>query len=133
MPSDAAAITAESPRDGAPVAKRSKRFAGVDGRSAGARRLKDLEAELAAPLGGLPALAPAERLSVQSAALLTRRLEQLRSAMADGDLGASDEDLIRVANALARAVVALDRLAAARKAKVRAPSLADVLRAEAAA
>jgi GAF domain-containing protein len=133
MAADTAAITAESPREAAPSAKRIKRFAGVDGRSAPARRLRDIEAQLAEPLGGVASLTPVERGRVQAAAALSVRLEAVRSALAAGDCVASDEDLTRLANTLSRALAQLERLVAAkRRASNPASSLADYLASKAA-
>ena len=126
MPAAMCAITATTPRDQAAITKRSKPIAGADGRSAPARRLRVIEAEFAAPFGGVGTLEPALRLRVQSAATLSLRLEQVRTAMAQGVAGTSDEDLIRLTNAVSRAVAVLDRLTRA-VSGTRTPSLAEYL------
>ncbi len=132
MHSESRATIARTPRDHVAVAKRSKPIAGADGRSAPARRLRDIEAEFAAPFAGVAALEPATRLRVQSAAALTLRLEQVRADMANGAAGVTDEDLIRLTNAVARAAAVLDRLAtSASNARTKTPSLADYLSAKA--
>jgi hypothetical protein len=128
MPTEAPDPAARSPATRAAVSNGSRRFADADGRSAGARLIRDRELELSEPLGGLAALSPADRLRVQSAALLSCRLEELRSAAARGDSDVSDEDLVRVAGAVARALAALERLAAAKR-KACAPAGPDALRA----
>jgi len=134
MTSNAAATANRSPRIRSAVTNGSKRLADVDGRGRDARRLRDLEHDFAAPLGGLATLAAPARLRVQSAAALALRLEQARGGLARGDAVMGDEDLIRLANAVGLELAALERLAV--KAKPPAPSLADYLaskRAEAAA
>ena len=93
-----------------------------DGRTRAARLLKQTEANLAAPLGAVAALSPAERLSVRNAAALSVRLEAVRSGLANGMAGITDEDLLRLSNGLSRALATLDRLAAARRKAATPPS-----------
>jgi threonine aldolase len=134
MSADHAAIVQRPAKVRAKVSNGTKRFAAADGRSAGARLLRDREHALAEPLGGLAALSSAERLRVQTAAALSVRLEQIRSALARGDLVLSDEDLVRLSNGLTRELSALDKLAAAkRKAKPSGGDLAAYLASKAAA
>jgi hypothetical protein len=79
---------------------------GIDGRSAPARRYRDLVADLAADLGGEAALTNAEMALVRQAAATTMRAEQLQAAIVRGEPVASDE-LVRLSNASARILVAL--------------------------
>lgn len=72
----------------------------VDGRSVAARRFRDLEQTFRAELGGK--ISTLQGMRVANAAALTVRLEQLHTAIAAGDPGISDEDLVRVSNALRR-------------------------------
>lgn len=95
----------------------SRAFLAADGRTREARLLRDREEELAKPLGGLEALALADRAKVEAAALLSVRLEIVRSALASGAAGMSDEDLVRLTNGLSRAMAALDKLAATKARK----------------
>lgn len=131
MPAEPSDPAARSPATRAAVSNGSRRFSAADGRSAGARLIRDREHELAESLGGLAGLTPADRLRVQSAALLSCRLEELRSASARGDAATTDEDLVRIGNAVARALAALERLATARRAKPAGSALAAYLDAKA--
>lgn len=69
---------------------------------------------MAAPLGGMDGLAVANRAKVEAAALLSVRLEEVRSGLARGEPGITDEDLVRLTNGLGRSMAALDKLAVAR-------------------
>ena len=111
MSDDKAEVAQRSPRVRSRVSNGSKRFVGVDGRGRDARRLRDLEIDLAAPLGGLPSLSSAERMRVQSAAALSLRLEEVRSGLARGSRDVTDEDLVRLSNGLSRELSAIDKLA----------------------
>ncbi|HEY2707554.1 MAG TPA: hypothetical protein VGI95_05825 [Caulobacteraceae bacterium] len=95
--------------------RKPKRFAAADGRRSDALRLRNQEIALAEALGGLAGLSPPELLRVRNAAALSVRLEQVRSALARGDLAVSDQDLVRLSNVLSRELSALDRLAATKR------------------
>lgn len=69
---------------------------------------------MAAPLGGMDGLAVANRAKVEAAALLSVRLEEVRSGLARGEPGITDEDLVRLTNGLGRSMAALDKLAVTR-------------------
>jgi hypothetical protein len=105
------------------VTNGSKLIAGVDGRTAEARRFKDVAVSLADDLGGAAALTEAQRALVKQAASLVVQSESLQGAMLRGE-AISDEQMTRVANALGRT---LNRLGL-RKPRAKVPSLADVLR-----
>ena len=79
---------------------------GLDGRSAGARRLHDIIAALLADLGGEPT--ETDRLQVRAVAALTLHAEGLTAAMANGEAVDSDE-MTRVANAAQRGLASLSR------------------------
>lgn len=127
MPADALAEAERSPLSRSAVTNGTRRFGAADGRSRNARRLRDLEHDLAAPLGALATLAPSERMRVQSAAALSLRLEDVRSGLARGSRDVSDEDLVRLSNGLARELSAIDRLATAKR-KTTVASGPDALR-----
>lgn len=122
MPRRAAASTPPQPRTApaflpssrSALTNGSRAFLSANGSSATARLLRDREIELAAPLGGLEGLALGDRLKVEATALLSVRLEVVRSALARGEAGVSDEDLVRLTNGLARAQAWLDKAAVAR-------------------
>lgn len=74
-------------------------LAGIDGRSAEARRYRDLAMSFADDCGGSAALTEAQRALVRQAADLTMRAEKLQGAMIRGE----DVDVVQqtaVANAL---------------------------------
>lgn len=122
------------PMTGAPVAtlsahhrsrisNRSSLLAGVDGRSALARRYRDLVAALAAEMGG--SLGEAEVLQVRAAASMTLHVEELTARIIRGE-PVDSEEMTRAGNGAMRALSALRRKTA-RKA---GPTVADYLQAK---
>lgn len=89
-------------------------FLAADGRSPQGRLLRDREHELAAPLGGMKALGLVDRLKVQAAALLSVRLELARSELARGESMTTDQDLVRISNALGRELADLEEITSRR-------------------
>ena len=83
------------------VTNGSKMIAGVDGRSADARRYRDLAMSFADDLGGAAVLTEAQRALVFQAASLVVQSEALNGAMICGEL-VDVEQQTRVANALGR-------------------------------
>ena len=83
------------------VTNGSKMVAGVDGRSADARRYRDLAMSFADDLGGAAVLTEAQRALVFQAASLVVQSEALNGAMIRGEL-VDVEQQTRVANALGR-------------------------------
>jgi len=96
------------------VTNGSQGFLAADGRSREARLLRDREQQFAEPMGGLSGLTVAERTQVQAAAALSVRLEEVRCGLARGAPGITDEDLVRLANGLSRAMAAIERYASRR-------------------
>jgi|ERR1700678_3868346 hypothetical protein len=84
----------------------AKMIAGVDGRSAEARRWRDLAMSYADDAGGAESLSEAQRTLVATAATLTVRSEAMQAAMLRGEL-VNDEELTRLANVLGRTLVRL--------------------------
>ena len=76
-------------------------LAGIDGRSAEARRYRDLAMSFADDLGGAAVLTEAQRALVFQAASLVVQSEALNGAMIRGEL-VDVEQQTRVANALGR-------------------------------
>ena len=76
-------------------------LAGIDGRSAEARRYRDLAMSFADDLGGAAVLTEAQRALVFQAASLVVQSEALNGAMICGEL-VDVEQQTRVANALGR-------------------------------
>jgi len=97
-------------------------LAGVNGRSAQARRYRDLIDGLTEELGG--GLTESERLLVRNAATLQLHAEELTAAMVRGE-PVDPEVLSRATNGATRALTALRRQKAARKPARSA--LADIL------
>jgi hypothetical protein len=93
---------------------------GIDGRSAGARRFRDLMESFASDLGGLRNLNEAERSLIKQAASVTIRAEQLQAAIVRGD-DVNPDELIRLSNTSRRL------LASIRRRVVPKPTLADHL------
>lgn len=76
---------------------------GVDGRSAIARRYRDLVAALADELGGEAGLNEPQRIMVRQAAGLAVQAETLQATIVNGE-GVDLEELVRVGNVLTRAL-----------------------------
>jgi hypothetical protein len=102
---------------------------GVNGKSAEARRYRDLYLAFVAEAGGDAVVTEAERALCRQAAALTLRSERLQAAIVRGE-AVDDEQIVRITNSAARALSALRR----RRSKPRAPgsSLADYLAGKAA-
>lgn len=100
-------VTGRTPASRSSVTNGSRVLVGVDGRSAGARRYRDLIDGLSQEIGGR--LSAAESLAVRNAASLQVLSESLTAAQARGE--AVDADAItRAANGATRALTALRRL-----------------------
>ncbi len=120
------------PMTGAPVAtlsahhrsritNRSSLLAGVDGRSALARRYRDLVAAFTAEMGG--PLGEAEVLQVRAAASMMLHVEELTARIIRGER-VDSEEMTRAGNGATRALAALRRR---KPAKPRSASVADYL------
>ena len=106
MPATSEAIDTMKPQGRSRKTNGSTAFLGkVDGRTAAARRYRDLVRAYTDELGGN--LSALQGIRVDHAAALTVRLEQLHTAIAAGGQDVSDEDLVRVSNALRRELSAL--------------------------
>jgi hypothetical protein len=112
------------------VSNGSRAFMAADGRSRGARLLRDREREFAEPFGGLAVLSVTDRRHVEAAAILSVRLEAVRCGLARGEPGIADDALVRLTNGLARALSALQKHTPP---KPKGPTLAEYLAAKAAA
>jgi hypothetical protein len=102
------------------ISNGSRVLNGVDGRSASARRFKDLIANFSRDLGGLEHLTEAEHALVRQAASLTLRAEQLQAAVVRGEPIDPDE-LIRLTSEARRC------LSSVRKREKPKPQLSDYL------
>ena len=81
-------------------------LAGIDGRTADARRYRDLAASLADDLGGAAGLSEAQRALVRQAAAMIVQSERLQSSILRGEL-VDSEQLTRLANVVARILTRL--------------------------
>lgn len=113
----------------APGARRKRRRPPklIDGRSAAARRSRDLAASFERELGA--GAMPSERLAINRAAGLAVLADTLRQRRLAGDVTVLLDDLVRVERLADRAVRALGL---GKIAKPTAPSLAEYLAAKAA-
>lgn len=98
-------------------------LANVDGRTADARRYRDLTISLADDLGGAAGLSEAQRALVRQAAAMIVQSEALQAAVLRGEL-IDIEQLTRLANAATRI---LTRLGIKRTPRDAASSLHDYL------
>lgn len=94
------------------VTNGSVALAGVDGRSAKARRYRDLVDALTVELGG--ELSEAERLQVRNAATLQLHSEELTAALVRGE-PVDPEEITRAANGATRALRGLKSRRAVRQ------------------
>jgi hypothetical protein len=104
MPAGRGPIAQRPPSARSKVANGKQLVGGIDGRSAGARRFKDLCTDLAADLGG--DLGEAQRLEIRTVAGIVVHAEQLTAAMINGQK-VDTEQLIRLANTANRMLNAL--------------------------
>lgn len=117
MPTERTTDASRPPHLRSRVTNRSKLAMNVDGRSAAARRFRDLIDEFTEELGG--DLSKAEHSLVKLAAVTFLRAEQLQAAVVNGDT-VDDAELIRAVNAGAR--IFRDLAAAKLKRSKSAPS-----------
>jgi hypothetical protein len=97
---------------------------GLDGRSAEARRYRDLLRAYSSPLGGLEALGAIDLALVRQAASTSLLSEAQAASLARGE-SVDAEQAVRVANTLAKLLRQLERRAAALK--PRKPTLSEYL------
>src|SRR5215210_9537872 len=118
MHADAARIASRSPTSRSAVSNLTRFLDGVDGRSANARRFRDLIADFAEPFGGLETLGESERVLVKQAAALALRAESMQAAIVNGE--AVDHDaLIRLSSEARRNLSSIKR----RAEKPKAPAI----------
>ena len=94
---------------------------GVDGRSARARRFRDLVLSYSAEIEGADALTEVERMMVRQAATVTIQCEALQARIVNGEVVDHDE-LIRLSNTANRIMAGLRR-----RSPPPAPQLSDYL------
>ncbi len=94
-----------SPTTRSALTNRTRLHDGVDGRSALARRFRDLVASFAEELGGA-SLSASDMAIARQAAACAMQAEALQANLARGE-AVDGDTLVRVTNALARAIAAL--------------------------
>lgn len=104
---------------------------GIDGRSASARRYRDLAMAFADEMGGASNLSESEQALVKQAAALTVRSEELQAALIRGER-VNEVEITRLSNAVTRTLAALRKPKGSQKAR-QAHSLRDKLLANKAA
>lgn len=98
-------------------------LAGIDGRSASARRYRDLQIAFADDLGGADKLSEADKALCRQAAAVTVQSEGMQSKIVRGE-PVDAEQLVRVSNTLSRLLKAISGKSHAEPAK---RTLADVM------
>jgi hypothetical protein len=99
-------LDVRSPTNRAKITNGSRLLPGTDGRSASARRYRDLIADFGRDLGAFESLSTAELAMVRQAAALVVKVEQLQVGIVNGDVIDTDE-LVRLMNASTRILLAL--------------------------
>lgn len=110
MFTDTARVVDRPARARASVTNGTRLLAGVDGRSASARRFRDLVAELKAEYGGDRELTAAELGAIRQAAAMMLHAEQLQAAVVRGESVDSDT-LIRLSGEARRLLASLRKRA----------------------
>ena len=110
---DTGEVIVKSPRIRSAVSNGTRLLVGVDGRSALARRFRDLIAELTAEAGGREGLSAAECSAIRQAAAMMLRAEQVQAAIVKGEFVDNDE-LIRLSGEARRVLAALRKRADAK-------------------
>lgn len=101
--SDSNIVVERSPRLRSRVTNGSSLLAGIDGRTASARRYRDLCQSFADDLGGAASLTTAQSALVRQAAAMIVQSETLQSAVVRGEL-VDSEQLVRLCNSATRIV-----------------------------
>jgi cell division septum initiation protein DivIVA len=95
--------SARSPRLRSRITNQSKMVLGLDGRSAEARRYRDIAAALADDLRGPAALSESQRTIVMQIATLQVQAERVQSSILNGER-IDEEQFTRLSNAILRAL-----------------------------
>ncbi|MGB3864519.1 MAG: hypothetical protein WBA29_02680 [Xanthobacteraceae bacterium] len=113
MPVDRHTAARCSANNRSAVSNGSRLLDGIDGRSAQARRFRDLCRSYEAEIGG--AVSAVERDMIRQAAALTLRSEQMQAAIVNGEAIDSDQ-IVRISGAAKRALDSIRAKATKRKA-----------------
>jgi hypothetical protein len=101
----------------------------TDGRSAIARRFRDLVHDIAGDLGGLSELSTAEVQLIRRASMLSAECERHEARAADGDKGFTRDDFIAYVTATNALKRVLEVIGVKRRSRDVTPTIADYLRA----
>jgi hypothetical protein len=119
-------ITALSPTTRSKITNGSRLLYGIDGRSAAARRYRDLISDLIREHGGAKAMSTVDLGLIRQAAAITLQAELLQARIVRGEVVSADE-LIRLSSEARRILSSLRK----RVPPVRPPTLAEYLTARA--
>lgn len=126
MNENSPSLAPSSPTARSAVSNGSRLLQGVDGRSASARRFRDLVREFTAELGGDTIMTEPMRAMVRQASAVTVEAERMQATIIRGE-PVDTEQLVRVTNTLSRIMNGLKAKAKASKAGQRT-DLSEYLR-----
>ena len=106
MPADSTTKAARKPEARSAVTNASRLIQGADGRTAVARRFRDVYSEIVRDLGGDDQISEAERQLIRRAASLSVYAETIEAKLAQGEDVDSDE-WVRISNVLTRVLGAI--------------------------
>jgi len=101
MPSNSTALASRPSTTRSRITNGSRLLRGIDGRSASARRFRDLVDSFVSELGGIDKVGESEKATIRQAASLTLRCESLQADLVNG-LPVDDEQMVRLANVASR-------------------------------
>ena len=125
LPAGRSDVASRAPTTRSRITNGKQMLAGIDGRSATARRYRDLVMSFADDLGGAVGLTEAQRALVFQAASLVVQSEAMASAAIRGEL-VDAEQTTRVANTLSRVVSRLEKMRLQRRARASSFSVATL-------
>jgi hypothetical protein len=125
---EAAAIATPSRTNRSAITNGSQLLRGIDGRSATARRYRDLVQSFVESFGGEGVLNQADKAMIGTAAAITVEAEGLQTKIVNGEV-IDHEQATRLVNAQGRALKALAALGSRKR---KAPRVAEYLAAKAA-
>jgi hypothetical protein len=108
MLADSSLHSERTPTARSAISNGTRLFAGVDGRSATARRFRDLLADLMRDLGGATSLTTMQHGLARQVATLQLQAEHLQAAVVRGDV-VDSKDLVRVSGEARRILAGLQK------------------------
>ncbi len=110
MVSLTARVVSRPPTTRSAISNGSRILEGIDGRSTGARRFKDLIESFSRDMGGIDCLSETEQSLIRQAAIVTMRGEQLQAAIVRGE-HVDPDDLVRLSNTARRCLASIPKRA----------------------